>query len=101
MDVNELVAGMGDLISRTQGEMIRYEFSLGAQPPFCVCDANQLETALLNPVINARDAMPQGGRLTIATANVAFDEVRAQPPPHCRGLLRDARSQRYRGRHVA
>jgi PAS domain S-box-containing protein len=77
VDVNELVAGMGDLISRTQGEMIRYEFSLGAQPPFCVCDANQLETALLNLVINARDAMPQGGRLTIATANVAFDEVRA------------------------
>jgi CheY-like chemotaxis protein len=77
VDVNELVAGMGDLISRTQGEMIRYEFALDAQPPFCVCDANQLETALLNLVINARDAMPQGGRLTVATANVAFDEVRA------------------------
>jgi signal transduction histidine kinase len=78
VDVNELVAGMDDLIRRTQGEIIRYEFTLRAQPPFCLCDANQLETALLNLVINARDAMPQGGRLTIATANVAFDVVRAR-----------------------
>ena len=78
VDVNELVAGMDDLIRRTQGEIIRYEFTLRAQPPFCLCDANQLETALLNLVINARDAMPQGGRLTVATANVAFDVVRAR-----------------------
>jgi hypothetical protein len=78
VDVNELVAGMDDLIRRTQGETIRYEFALNAQPPFCLCDANQLETALLNLVINARDAMPQGGRLTIATANVAFDTTRAR-----------------------
>jgi PAS domain S-box-containing protein len=78
VDVNELVAGMDDLIRRTQGETIRYEFTLRAQPPFCLCDVNQLETALLNLVINARDAMPQGGRLTIATANVAFDVVRAR-----------------------
>ena len=47
VDVNELVAGMDDLIRRTHGEMIRYEFTLRAQPPFCLCDANQLETALL------------------------------------------------------
>jgi PAS domain S-box-containing protein len=77
VDVNELVAGMDDLIRRTQGEIIRYEFTLRAQPPCCLCDANQLETALLNLVINARDAMPQGGRLTVETANVAFDAVRA------------------------
>jgi PAS domain S-box-containing protein len=77
VDVNELVAGMDDLIRRTQGEIIRYEFTLSAQPPFCLCDANQLETALLNLVINARDAMPQGGRLTVATANVVFDAARA------------------------
>jgi len=78
VDVNELVAGMDDLIRRTQGEIIRYEFTLRAQPPCCLCDANQLETALLNLVINARDAMPQGGRLMVETANVAFDAVRAR-----------------------
>ncbi len=78
VDMNELVIGMGDLIRRTQGEIIRYEFALGANLPFCFCDANQLETALLNLVINARDAMPQGGRVTVETAYVAFDETRAR-----------------------
>ena len=78
VDVNELVAGMDDLIRRTQGEMIRYEFALDAKLPFCFCDGNQLETALLNLAINARDAMPQGGRLTVETANVAFDDASAR-----------------------
>ncbi len=78
VDMNELVVGMGDLIRRTQGEIIRYDFALGANLPFCFCDANQLETALLNLVINARDAMPQGGGVTVETAYVAFDETRAR-----------------------
>jgi signal transduction histidine kinase len=75
VDVNELVAGTEDLIRRTQGETIKYEFALGARPPFCLCDANQLETALLNLVINARDALAQDGRLTVETSNVAFDSA--------------------------
>ena len=73
VDLNELATGMAELISRTQGETIHYEFALATNLPLCFCDANQLETALLNLVINARDAMPEGGRLKIETANVAFD----------------------------
>jgi PAS domain S-box-containing protein len=78
VDLNELVSGMGDLIRRTQGEMIDYEFVLGNDLPPCFCDANQLEMALLNLVINARDAMPHGGRLKIETARFVFDATQAR-----------------------
>jgi CheY-like chemotaxis protein len=73
VDLNELVTGMSDLIRRTQGETVDYEFSLAKQLALCFCDANQLETALLNLVINARDAMPQGGRLKVETADITLD----------------------------
>jgi PAS domain S-box-containing protein len=86
VNLNELVAGMDELIRRTQGEIISYEFALGDGVPFCFCDTNQLETALLNLVINARDAMPNGGRLRIETANVVFD----QPSAHARGITAGA-----------
>ncbi len=76
--LNELVSGMADLIRRTQGETVHYEFALQERSPCCFCDANQLETALLNLVINARDAMPAGGRLSIATSEVAFDAAAAR-----------------------
>ena len=77
VDLNELVAGMGELISRTQGETIHCEFMLGQDLPLCFCDANQLETALLNLAINARDAMPNGGRLRIATMTLQLDATAA------------------------
>ena len=75
--LNDLVSGIGDLISRTQGEIIQCEFALAENLPPCFCDANQLETALLNLAINARDAMPRGGRLRVETANARFDQVSA------------------------
>lgn len=78
VDLNELATGMAELIRRTQGETIHYEFALAANLPPCFCDANQLETALLNLVINARDAMPEGGRLKIETANTVFEADAAQ-----------------------
>ena len=78
VNLNELIMGMGELIRRTQGEMIEYQFALADNLPLCFCDANQLETALLNLVINARDAMPQGGRLKIETGIVAFDTPQAR-----------------------
>jgi PAS domain S-box-containing protein len=78
VNLNELIAGMADLIRRTQGETIHYDFVLGEDVPSCFCDSNQLETALLNLVINARDAMPEGGRLKIETGRAIFDDAGAR-----------------------
>ena len=77
VDLKELVTGMQDLISRTQGEIIRCSFLLREMLPLCFCDANQLETALLNLAINARDAMPEGGSLRIETSSIHLDHVEA------------------------
>jgi PAS domain S-box-containing protein len=77
-DANRLVAGMEDLIRRTVGSQVEIEVvgSAGLWPT--LVDPNQLENALLNLCINARDAMPQGGRLTIETANRWLDERTAR-----------------------
>ena len=73
-DVNTLVSGMEELIRRTIGPAITLEVvgAAGLWPTFV--DGPQLESALLNLCINARDAMPNGGRLTIETANKWLDE---------------------------
>ena len=72
-DVNRLVLGMEDLIGRTVGPSIKVEV-VGAAGLWPVkVDAAQLENALLNLAINARDAMPEGGRITIETANKWLD----------------------------
>jgi signal transduction histidine kinase len=70
VDPGELVAGMADLIRRTMGAPVTVELRLGNDGAWVWCDPNALESALLNLCINARDAMPEGGRLTIATENV-------------------------------
>ncbi|WP_109047023.1 PAS domain S-box protein [Azospirillum sp. TSA6c] len=72
VDLNALVAGLWDLLGRSVGEQIRLERQLG-EPLWPVhADVNQIENALLNLVINARDAMPDGGCVTVETANAAF-----------------------------
>ncbi|WP_419897061.1 PAS domain-containing protein [Roseomonas sp. USHLN139] len=77
-DVNRLMAGMEELIRRTTGPSIALEVvAAGGLWPTLV-DPNQLENVLLNLCINARDAMPQGGRLTIETANAWLDERAAR-----------------------
>jgi PAS domain S-box-containing protein len=72
LDVNALVNSMEDLLHRTLGEQIALSVSLDETTWQAVTDANQLENAILNLVINARDAMPEGGKLTIETANAVF-----------------------------
>ncbi len=70
-DINRLVAGMEELITRAVGTGVRVEMALAAGLWPVLCDANQLENALLNLCLNARDAMPEGGVLRIETGNVA------------------------------
>jgi len=66
-DVNAMVSSMEELFVRTLGEDIRLKVDLGDGLPNALVDVNQLESALLNLVINARDAMPEGGDLTVRT----------------------------------
>jgi PAS domain S-box-containing protein len=70
VDVNELVRSMGELIRRSIGETIEFELATAPGIWRIRCDPNQLESTVLNLAINARDAMPGGGRLVIKTGNV-------------------------------
>ena len=84
VDLNQVIAHMEDLIRRLIGPEIRPEFSL--QPDLAVisADSHQIGQVLMNLIVNARDAMPNGGTLTIETANVDLgaDVVDAIPGPH-------------------
>ena len=77
VDANRLVSNMEELIRRTVGPNIAIETVLAAGLWPCFCDPNQLENAILNLSINSRDAMPEGGRVTIETANTWIDQVGA------------------------
>jgi signal transduction histidine kinase len=75
VELNRLVAGMSDLLCRTLGEAISIETVLAGGLARTFADPNQIESAILNLALNARDAMPGGGRLTIETANADIDEL--------------------------
>ncbi len=70
VEPNTLIEDMAELIRRTAGPAVRVELRLAPRVWTVLCDPNQLENALLNLAINARDAMPQGGTLTLATQDV-------------------------------
>ncbi len=78
VDLNQLVADMQDLIERTVGPATRIEVSCLPDAWTALVDAPQLENALLNLCINARDAMPDGGRIAIETRNRLLDERTAR-----------------------
>ncbi|KIG11268.1 multi-sensor hybrid histidine kinase [Burkholderia sp. MR1] len=77
-NANQLIAGLEDLIRGTVGPAIKVSTRLVADSAPIVCDPNQLENALLNLSINARDAMPNGGTLEIRTDSVQIDATVAR-----------------------
>ena len=99
VNANKLISSMEELVRRTVGPAIHIEtvLAIGLWPT--LCDPNQLENALLNLCINARDAMPDGGRITLETTNSWLDERAARAARHAaRAVCRDLR-ERYRDRY--
>lgn len=81
VNINELVSGLSLLLQRTLGDHIKVEMLLDKRIWHCFADPSQLENALMNLVINARDAMPDGGLLAVETANIELgsEQVRKMP----------------------
>ena len=77
IDLNGIVNGLEQLLHRLMGEDIRIQAKLAADIGTIKADASQIEQVLMNLVVNARDAMPQGGRLVIETSNAELDQAYA------------------------
>jgi len=78
LGVNQLVLGMADLLHRVLGERIAVRMRLADKLAPVLADPNQLENAILDLVVNARDAMPEGGTLVIETSSVLLSETEAR-----------------------
>src|SRR6202161_1373944 len=93
VDLAALVSGMEELLKRALGHAIEFKTQFQAALPAALVDANQLELALLNVALNARDAMPTGGTLTISAAyeneKSAAGETALQPGEYVRILIAD------------
>ncbi|KQQ46215.1 histidine kinase [Methylobacterium sp. Leaf125] len=74
VDVNGLITGMHDLLAGSLGGLVTVETTLAPEAPAACVDPDQLELAILNLCINARDAMPEGGRIVVATRSFALDD---------------------------
>ncbi len=79
--INDMVRGMENLVARTIGENIELKVEMMAGEPRSLIDPSQLESAILNLSINARDAMPDGGKLTIETQAAYLDRYYAEKNP--------------------
>ena len=77
LDLNAVVADMGKMLPRLIGEHIEFSFNPGAQLFTVKADPGQVEQVILNLVVNARDAMPQGGTISVRTSNVSLDQAQA------------------------
>lgn len=77
LDINTLVGSMVPLVEHALPEQIELKLAQGADLPHALADANQLENAILNLALNARDAMPEGGQLTIQTSLADIDDADA------------------------
>jgi signal transduction histidine kinase/ActR/RegA family two-component response regulator len=95
LDLNAVVSNMGEMLRRLIGEDIALVTVLGSALGHVKADPGQIEQIVMNVAVNARDAMPQGGRLTLETANVDLDaayarkHVGARPGPHIMLALSD------------
>ncbi|MGO4713055.1 PAS domain S-box protein [Bradyrhizobium sp. 2TAF24] len=79
LDLGRLLGALQDQLTRTMGERIAINLRIADDLWIAEGDANQIETALFNLAINARDAMPEGGLLTVEMANVTVDPLAARP----------------------
>ena len=75
VDLEELLKGMSGLLQQSVGLAIEVIVTIAPEAKIVLCDANQLELALLNLAVNARDAMPEGGRLTISTQRLTMQSA--------------------------
>lgn len=88
LDLNAVVTDTGHMLQRMVGEDVEIEFHLASGLDLVKADPGQMNQVLMNLVVNARDALPQGGKLTVETANVQLDESDASthlsvlPGPH-------------------
>jgi PAS domain S-box-containing protein len=81
LDLNGVVEGLSKMLRRLLGENVKIEMALAPALGIVEADPGQIEQVITNLCLNARDAMPEGGRITIATANVAANEARPPPQP--------------------
>jgi PAS domain S-box-containing protein len=81
LDLNDLITNITKMLQRSLGEDIRMQFKYAPQPLFIHADASMVDQIFMNLAVNSRDAMPEGGQLSIETSAVEFDEnVTAHSP---------------------